>query len=324
MKTSSLFSRLTLCVTILIPVAGDAIAQVFPNKPIRAVVPFPAGAIDIFTRTIGQRLTDVWNQQVVVDNRPGASATIGTAIVSKAAPDGYTWLMATFNHAANATLYRKLPYDTLKDFQPVSLLATTPVVLLVHPSVPARSVQEFVSLAKAQPGRLEFASAGNGSTTHLAGELFKSLAGINIVHVPYKGSAPSIADLLGGHVPMAFDPLPSSISHIKAGKLRALAVGSAKRSSAIPELPTIMEAGVPGYEVNWWGAVFLPAGSPKQIVTLLNTEIVKTLGVPEVSERFSSLGYELVGSTPAQLGTFIETEIVRWGKVIRSANIRAD
>jgi len=324
MKSSAACSGLALCTTILILVSGHAFAQNFPDRPIRVIVPFPAGAIDTLTRTIAQRLSEVWGQQLVVDNRPGASATIGSAIVAKATPDGYTWLMATFNHGANATLYRRLPYDTLKDFQPVTLVATAPVVLLVHPAVPAKSVQEFVSLAKAKPGKLNFASAGNGSTTHLAGEMFKSLAGIELVHIPYKGSAPSIAELLGGHVPMAFDPLPSSIAHIKAGKLRALAVGSAKRSSSMSDLPTIVEAGVPGYEVNWWGSVLLPAGTPKKIVELLHVEIVKTLQVPEIRDRFSTLGYELVGSTTVQCKRFIENEVAKWGKIIRRANIRAD
>ena len=318
------FSYLALFVIALVVAKGGAFAQGYPNKAIRFVVPLSAGAADTLARTIGAKLTESWGQQVVVENRPGAGTTIGTDLVAKAAADGYTFLMATFSHAVNATFYRKLPYDTLRDFATVTLVASAPNVLVVHPSIPATSVREFIALARSRPGELNFASAGNGSSSHLAGELFKSLAGVNMLHVPYKGAAPAMTDLLGGHVHLTFDPLPSSLPHVKAGKLRALGVTSAKRSAAIPELATIAEAGVVGYEISGWSGVLVAAGTPKEIVTQLNAEIVKILNIPEVKERFSGLGFETVGNAPEQFDAFIRAEITKWGKVVRDANIYAD
>ena len=318
------FSLLALSVIALVVAEGGAFAQGYPNKAIRFVVPLSAGAADTLARTIGAKLTESWGQQVVVENRPGAGTTIGTDLVAKAAADGYTLLMATFSHAVNATFYRKLPYDTLRDFATVTLVASAPNVLVVHPSIPATSVREFIALARSRPGELNFASAGNGSSSHLAGELFKSLAGISMLHVPYKGAAPAMTDLLGGHVHLTFDPLPSSLPHVKAGKLRALGVTSAKRSAAIPELATIAEAGVAGYEISGWSGVLVAAGTPKEIVTQLNAEIVKILNIPEVKERFSGLGFETVGNAPEQFDAFIRAEINKWGKVVRDANIYAD
>jgi tripartite-type tricarboxylate transporter receptor subunit TctC len=309
-------------VAALTLVATSAIGQSYPQKPIRAIVPFTAGAVDTMSRMIGAKFSEKAGQPVVIENRPGAGGTIGTAAAAKAAPDGYTWLMATFGHAVNPTLYGNLTFDTWADFDPVILLATTPTVLLVHPSVPAKSLEELLELAKARRDQMSFASAGNGSTTHLAGELFKSTAGLPIVHVPYKGSAPAMADLIGGRVQMAFDPLPSSFQHIKSGSVKPIAVTSAKRSALFPDVPTMAEAGLAAPEVNWWAGVLVPTGTPKEIVALLNAEFRRILALPDVKERFASLGYELVGSSPEEFKAFLKTEMSKWGDVVKTANIR--
>lgn len=322
MKATSRFSALVLLFAALILAAASASSQAYPDKPIRAIVPFTAGAVDTMSRTIGVKFTEKWRQPVVIENRPGAGGTIGTAVAAKAAPDGYTWLMATFGHAVNPTLYGNLSFDTWADFEPVILLATTPTVLLVHPSVPAKSLEDLLKLAKARRDQMSFASAGNGSTTHLAGELFKSVAGLSIVHVPYKGSAPAMTDLIGGRVQMAFDPLPSSFRHIQSGSVKAIAVTSAKRSSLFPDVPTMGEAGLAAPEVNWWAGVLVPTGTPKETVALLNAEFVRILALPDVKERFANLGYELVGSSPEEFKTFLKAEMNKWENVVKSANIR--
>jgi tripartite-type tricarboxylate transporter receptor subunit TctC len=322
MKSSSRFSGLALVFVALALATTGAIGQSYPQKPVRAIVPFTAGAVDTMSRTIGAKFTEKWGQPVVIDNRPGAGGTIGTAVAAKAAPDGYTWLMATFGHAVNPTLYGKLPFDTWADFDPVILLATTPTVLLVHPSVPVTSLEQLLALAKARRDQMSFASAGNGSTTHLAGELFKSTAQLPIVHVPYKGSAPAMADLIGGRVQMAFDPLPSSFQHIRSGSVKPIAVTSAKRSALFPDVPTMAEAGLAAPEVNWWAGVLVPTGTPKETVALLNAEFRRILALPDVKERFASLGYELVGSSPEEFKTFLKAEMSKWGDVVKTANIR--
>ncbi len=232
--------------------------------------------------------------------------------------------MATFSHAVNATFYRKLPYDTLKDFAAVTLVASAPNILEVHPSVEAKNVAELIAMAKAQPGKLNFASAGNGSSSHLAGELFKSLTGVQVVHVPYKGAAPAMNDVLGGRVEMTFDPLPSSLAHIKAGKLRPLAVTTTSRSAALPDVPTMAEAGVAGYELNGWSGLLVHAGTPKEIVRALNQEIVAIIKAPDLRERFTGLGFDIVGNTPEQFQAFLEAEVAKWGKVVRDANVHAE
>jgi tripartite-type tricarboxylate transporter receptor subunit TctC len=299
---------------------GDA----YPSRPIRVIVPLSAGAADTLSRTIGQKLRDSWGQPVVVENRPGGGTTIGTEIAAKATPDGHTLIMATFSHAVNATYYRKLPYDTLKSFDAVTLVAVAPNVLIVNPSLSAKSCEDLIALAKREPGQLNFASAGNGSSSHLAGELFRSMAGINIVHVPYKGAAPALNDLLGGHVQLTFDPLPSSIGHIKSAKLRALAVTTSKRSPLLNDVPTVSEAGVPGYELNGWSGFLAPAGMSKEVLAQLNTEIVKILNMPEIHQRFSELGFNTVGNSPQEFQRFIEQEVLKWGNVVKTANISAD
>jgi len=299
-------------------------AQSFPAHGVRIVVPLSAGAADTLARTIAAKLTERWNEPVVVENRPGAGTTLGTDVVAKAPADGYTLLMATFSHAVNATFYRKLPYDTLKDFAAVTLVASAPNVLEVNPSVSATTVAQLIAMAKAQPGKLNFASAGNGSSSHLAGELFKTLADVEVVHIAYKGAAPAMNDLLGGRVEMTFDPLPSSLSQIKAGKLRPLAVTTSMRSAALPDVPTMSEAGVPGYELNGWSGVLVHANTPKQIVRLLHDDIVAIITAEGVRERFTALGFDVVGNTPEQFQTFIESEVAKWGKVVSDANVHAD
>ena len=303
---------------------SGAAAQTYPNRPLRIVVPLSAGAADTLSRTIAAKLTERWAQPVIVENRPGAGTTLGTDLVAKAPADGYTLLMATFSHAVNATFYRKLPYDTLKDFAAVTLVASAPNILEVHPSVGAKNVAELIAMAKAQPGKLNFASAGNGSSSHLAGELFKSLTGVQVVHVPYKGAAPAMNDVLGGRVEMTFDPLPSSLAHIKGGKLRPLAVTTTGRSAALPDVPTMAEAGVAGYELNGWSGLLVHSGTPKEIVRALNQEIVAIVKAPDLRERFTGLGFDIVGNTPEEFQAFLEAEVAKWGKVVRDANVHAE
>ena len=306
--------------------AGPAKAQDYPTKPIRLVVPFAAGgATDVLARLVGERLTASLGQQVVVDNRPGAGGNIGSDLVARAEPDGYTILMgAVGTHAINPSLYPKMPYDPVKDFAPVTLVASVPNVLVVNPEVPANSVQELIDLAKAKPGELNFASSGNGTSIHLSGELFKAMTGTDIVHVPYKGSGPAVTDLLGGQVQMMFDNMPSSLPHVKAGKLRALGVTSAKRSPALPEVPTIAEAGVPGYDATSWFGILAPAGTPEPVVTRLQGAIVQALGEPEMRQRMADLGAEPVGDTPAEFGQFIAAEIAKWAKVVNDAGVKLE
>lgn len=300
-----------------------AYAQQYPNRPVRIVVPLSAGAADTLSRGIAAKLSERWKQPVIVENRPGAGTTLGTDVVAKAPADGYTLLMATFSHAVNATFYNKLSYDTLKDFAPVTLVASAPNVLEVHPSVQATSVAQLIALARANPGKLNFASAGNGSSSHLAGELFKSMTGVQVVHVPYKGAAPAMNDLLGGRVEMTFDPLPSSLSHIRAGKLRALAVTTLHRSASLPDVPTLSEAGVPGYELNGWSGILVHANTPREIVRTLHQEVVAVINTPDMKQRFAALGFDVVGNTPEEFQAFIESEVQKWGKLVRAAGLSA-
>jgi len=305
---------------------GAVFAQGYPNKPIRLIVPWSAGgSTDIFARIIGQKLTESLGQQVVVDNRPGASGIIGFEAAAKAAPDGYTIVMGASGFTTNTSMYSKLPYDAVKDFAPVSLMALAANLLVVHPSVQAESVKELIALAKSKPGQLNFASSSHGSTAHLAGELFKTMAGVDIVHIPYKGSAPAMVDLLGGHVSLMFDPIPSVLPHVKAGKLRLLAVTSDKRLPELPNVPTVAESGLPGFEIGPWFGVLAPAGTSKEIITKLNTEIVKIMHMPDVKERLSSQGFTaIIGSTPEQFADFIKADIAKWAKVVKDAGIRID
>jgi len=306
--------------------AAIASAQTYPAKPIRLVVPFPpGGATDILARDVAQKLTEAWGQQVIVDNRPGAGGNIGSELVAKSAPDGYTLEMGTVGtHAINASLYAKMPYDHVKDFAPVILVAGVPNVLVVNPAVPANSVAELIEYAKANPGKLNFASSGNGTSIHLSGELFKVMAGVQMTHVPYKGSAPALQDLLGGQVQLMFDNLPPSLPQIKAGKLRALAVTSVARAPALPDVPTMAEAGLPGYEASSWFGVLAPAGTPPAIVAKLNSEIAKWLATPEAKEKLSKQGANAAGGTPEDFAKHIAAETTKWAKVVKDSGAKID
>jgi tripartite-type tricarboxylate transporter receptor subunit TctC len=300
----------------------------YPERPITMVVPFSAGGTtDILARIIGQRLSGRLGQQIVVDNRPGAGGNTGSAIVAKAEPDGYTLVMGTIGtHAINSSIYKRMPYDPVQDFAPVTIVAAVPNVLVAHPSAPFHTVEELIAYAKANPGKLNFASSGNGSSIHLSGELFKAMTGTDIVHVPYKGSGPAVIDMISGQVPsmIMFDNLPSSLPQIKAGKLMALGVTSAKRSPILPELPTIAEAGLPGYEATPWFGVLAPAGTPKEIIDRLNKEIVAILALPEVKAQLLEQGAEPVGDTPEHFAEVIRADLTKWAALIEKAGISLD
>ncbi len=307
--------------------AGSSLAQtVYPAKAIRYVVPFPAGGpLDIVARAIGQELNKSWGQPVVIDNRPGAGGNIGADLVAKAPADGYTILMgAVSTHAINVTLYNTLPYDPIRDFAPVTLITSVPNVLVVHPSVPANNVKELIALAKSRPGQLNFASGSTGSAGHLAGELFNSMAGVRMTHIPYKGAAPAVVDLMAGHVSLMFDNMSSALPNIKATRVRALAVTTLKRSPLLPQLPTISDAGLRGFDIATWFGIFAPAGTPPDIVARLNGEIVRILHTPEMKERLALLGAEPIGNKPDEFAAFVKAEIPKYVKVIQASGARAD
>ena len=307
-------------------VSQAALAQAWPNRPVRFLVPFAAGAgiNDIMARLVGQHLGAGLGQPVVIENRAGAGGIAGTEAAAKAAPDGYTFLMTNVSLVTSAYLYSRLPYDPQQDFIPVTLVATSPLMLVVHPSVAASSVPELIALARANPGRLNFGSGGVGSTPHLSVELFKSAAGIDAVHVPYKGGAPALNDLIGGQLSFMIENVPGTMPFVKGGKLRALAITSAQRSPLEPALPTMAESGVRDYEVVGWQGLFGVAGTPPDIVVRLQAEVGKALRLPEVRERLAALGAEPVGSTPAEFGAFVRAENARWGRIIREKGMRSD
>ncbi|OGA45419.1 MAG: hypothetical protein A3G24_23085 [Betaproteobacteria bacterium RIFCSPLOWO2_12_FULL_62_13] len=301
---------------------GEAAEQAFPNKPVRLLVTYaPGGASDIVSRLIASKLTESLRQQVIVDNRPGASGIIASDLLAKSPADGYTIIHVNIAHGANPYLNVKLPYDTTKDFSSVTLLALLPMILITHPSLPVKSAGDLIALIKAKPGGLNYASAGSGSANHLAMELFMHATGLDVTHVPYKGGGPAITDLLGGQIPMMFITIPPALPHAKAGKVRVLAVSSAKRSPALPNVPTVAESGVPGFDFNEWQAILAPRGTPRDVIARLNGEINKALTQPDVKERMATLGAETVGGTPGQLTAHIAAEIARWGAVIKKSGI---
>jgi tripartite-type tricarboxylate transporter receptor subunit TctC len=302
------------------------LAQPYPYKPVRIVVPYPAGGTtDILAREIGQGLGESLKQPFVIENRPGANGNIGAQAVANAAPDGYTLLMSPAGTlTSNPHLYANMPFDTLTSFAPITIVAETPHFVVVNPAVPAMSIRELIALAKAKPGELTYASPGTGSSPHLSGELFKTMTGAPIVHVPYKGAAPAVNDLLGGQVTMSFDTVPSSAPHVKAGKLRALAVTSDKRIALFPDVPTVAESGVPGYESTTWFGLLAPAGTPREIVAKLNAEVVKALQTAQMKERFETQGAAPVGNTPAQFATVLRSDMAKWGKVIKDSGIKLE
>ena len=297
----------------------------YPVKSLRLIVPFPpGGGTDTLARVYGQKLGELLGQQVIIDNRPGGGTNIGAEIAAKSPPDGYTALMGNIAHAINVTLYSKLAYDLTRDFAPVTLLASTPNILVVHPSLPARSVKELIALAKARPGQIDYASSGSGSSSHLAAELFSTMAGVRMTHIPYKGGGPAVIALTGGQVSVGFATTPSVIGHLKSGKMRGLAVTTAQRSPSTPDLPTLNEAGLTGYEAGTWYGLLVPTGTPKEIVTRLHTESVKLLKMPDVKERLNAAGFDLIGNSPEQFAAYIRSEIDKWAKVVRASGARAD
>ena len=317
---------LALAGSVLALYSGFAPAQsTWPAKPIRFIVPFPAGSgTDIIARQVAIKLSDSLKQQVVIDNRPGASTIIGTEIVAKSPPDGYTIIIASNNHAINSALFPKLPFDPVKDFAAVGQVAILPFVLVVHPSLPITSVKDLIALARANPGKLTYASTGNGTPPHVAGELLKQLGKIDVVHVPYKGSAAALTDVIAGHVPFMFANTLSSIQYVRAGRLRAVAVGAKKRITIAPELPTVIESGLPGFDVSLWAGVLAPAGTPPDIIARLNREIVAVLAMADVKEKLTAEGAVVTPSTPEEFGALIVSEIDRLGKIARAAKMRID
>ena len=314
------FAALALAAT-----SAAASAQAYPHKTIRMIVPFPAGGpTDIIARTVGQKLTDSMGQAVVIDNRGGSGGNIGADIVAKAAPDGYTLLMAIVSFAINPSLYSKLSFDPVKDFAPIARTGAATIIFVASPSVGAKTIKDMIALAKAKPKQYNFGSPGSGTPHHLAGELLNATAGIELTHIPYKGAAPAIADLLGGQVNTAFVSLPAALPHVKAGKLVGLGITSPGRSAVAPDLPTFAEAGLGGYAIeNWYGAL-APAGTPKDVINKLNTEIVKALQLPDVKERLISQGFETRTSTPDEFAAYLKTEIVKWAGIVKASGAKVD
>ncbi|ADX47725.1 protein bugT-like protein [Paracidovorax avenae ATCC 19860] len=305
---------------------GLAAAQAFPSKPITIIVPFAAGGTtDILARIIAQGMGAELGQSVVVDNRAGAGGNIGGQVAARAPADGYTLFMGTVGtHAINAALYRKMPFDPVKDFAPLTRVANVPNLLVANPAQPFKTVQELIAYAKANPGKINFGSSGSGSSIHLSGELFKSMAKVDMQHVPYKGSAPAVTDLLGNQIAIMFDNMPSAIQHVRSGKLRAIAVTTAKRSPELPDVPTIAESGVPGYEATSWFGMFAPAATPAPVVAKLNATIVKVLAQPDIRKKLAEQGAEAAGETPAQFADFIQKESVKWGRVVKESGASVD
>ena len=320
MKTFTTFAAALAFATF----AAGALAQ-YPTKPVRLVVTYPpGGGADLMARLVAPKMAEVLGQPVVVENKPGAGGQIGAGEVARAAPDGYTLMLDAANHAVNPSLYASLPYDTAKAFQPISLLVRFPNMLVVTASFPAKDVQELIAAAKAKPGSIAFASSGNGSAQHLAGELFRQKAGIDMTHVPYKGGGPSLNDVIGGQVPVFFANMASGLPHVKGGKLRALAVTGSKRSPALPDAPTLAEAGLAGYEVYEWNAIFAPAGTPAPIVAKLFDAITKAMQSPDVRERIAGLGGEIAALSPADTARFVREQTELWSKVVRAGGIKPE
>ena len=321
-------NKTLLCIALAFGVA-EVHAQSdtnYPSKPIRMIVPSaPGSGPDIMARAIGQKLTEALGQAIVIDDKPGAGGIIGSEAAAKAPPDGYTLIMSNAGaHTVNPGLYAKLPYDPVKDFAPVTLVALAPNILIVHPTLPVRNVKDLIALATAKPGELTFGSGGNGSTAHLSGEMFKPMAGINIVHIPFKGSPAAVIGVIAGQIALAIPNIPPALPHVRSGKLKALAVTTAKRAAGVPDLPTVAEAGLPGYEATAWFGVLAPAATPPQIIARLNAAIVKIAHAREMQERLTAEGADAVGNTPEQFAQIIKSDIAKWAKVIKASGARAD
>ena len=317
-------SRQTMAGLVLAAFCGAAAAQNYPAKTVRMVVGYPPGGpTDVLTRIVSQKLTQTWGQQVIVDNRPGASGMIGAEFTARAAPDGYTLLMVPVTYAVTPSLFAKMTYDVEKDLSPVAQVAAAPFILVVHPTLPVKTVKDLIALDRRSPGQINFASASTGGMPHLAGELFNSMTGTKLVHIPYKGAAPATTDLLSGQVTLMFNNMLSAMPQVKAGRLRAVAVTSSKRSAAAPELPTIAET-VPGYEASGWYGAFAPAATSKELIGRLNAEINRIMKMPDVTQRLAGDGVEAVGTTPEQFGAYLKQEVAKWGKVVKASGAKAD
>lgn len=298
--------------------ASAAQAQAYPTRSIRIIVPYAAGGgADTLARVSGPRLAERLGQQVLVENRPGGGTVIGTEAAAKAKPDGHTMVLVTITHAVNASLMKKLPYDSIKDFSPVILVYTQPLVVVTHPSMPVKTVKQLIGLARSKPGQIAFASSGEGGAPHLAGELFKKLANVDIVHIPYKGAAPASIDVLGGHVPLMFCAVVTCVPHVKSGRLNALAVTTSRRIQALPQLPTVIESGVPNYEIGSWTGILFPAGTPQEIVERMNSEMQRILEIPAVREQLTAEGPEIIGGSSADFARFLRAEIDKWATVLK-------
>jgi tripartite-type tricarboxylate transporter receptor subunit TctC len=316
---------LLIAVTALIATAIPAAAQQYPTRAVRLIVPFPpGGGTDTMARAIAPKLSEYLGQQVVPENRGGAGANIGAELAAKSSPDGYTLLLNTITNAIGATLYTRLNYDLVRDFAPITQLATTPHILVVHPSVPVKTVKEFTAFTRARPGELTYSSSGSGSAAHLAGELFSSLTATKMVHVPYKGGGPSMIALVGGEVSLCFATMPSAVGFVRSGKLRGIAVTTEKRSPSMPDLPTIAETGLKGYEAGSWYGLSAPAGTSKDIITRLHAETIKVMVLPDVKERLFNAGFEVVTSNPEQFAAFTRSEIQKWGKLVKATGLKVE
>ncbi len=319
--------RIALCVCIAFAsgLQRDAIAQNYPARAVRVIVAFtPGGGPDIAARLVAQQLSPLWGQQLVVDNRPGAGGILGTELAARAPADGYTWVMVSSSFAITPSLHKSLPYEPVKDFSPVTLVAIYPVILVVHPGLKVGTTQDLIALAKKRPGGLNYASSGNGTPSHLAAELFKSMTNTQLVHVPYKSAGPAMTELLGGHIDLMFATLPSALGHVKNSELRAVAIGSAQRVSELPDVPTISESGVKGYEASGWSGVLVPAGTPPAIVRKINADIGKVLQDADLKRRFAAEGAAPTSSSEAEFAEIIKNDLVKWRNVVRSAGISAD
>jgi tripartite-type tricarboxylate transporter receptor subunit TctC len=323
-RWSRLLRSISLALVAALAAAGAA-AQGYPAKPVKIIVPYPPGGpTDIVARVVAQKLSEQTGQQFVVDNRGGGGGNIGAEAVARSGADGYTLLVATTAHAINRTLFKNLGYDLKKDFAPISQLTAGPLVIVANPALPAKNVKELIAVAKARPGDLAFASSGNGQSTHLAAELFNTMAGTKMTHVPYKGSAPALTDTMGGQVSLFFDTMLSAMPHVRSGKLKALAVTSAARSPAAPDIPTVAESGLPGYEAIAWNGLLAPAGTPKEVIARLSAEVRKILELPEIKERFAAQGFAAAWSSPEQYAAFLDNEVDKWAKVVKVSGATVD
>ncbi len=301
------------------------LAQAYPNKAIRVIIPFPpGGGTDVIGRVVAQKLSERWGQTAMVENRPGASGSIGSDLVAKAAPDGYTLLLQGTQHAINLNLYEQLPYDTVKDFTPIAFIAVAPFLLSVHNSVPVKNVPELLAYIKAQPNGLDYGSSGPGGGAHLAGEILKTATGLKLTHIPYKGGAPAMTDLLGGQIPMLFDPIPSTLKHVSSGRIKVLAISSAKRSPLLPDLPTVSESGVPGFDVVSWFGLYGPAKMPQALVLKINADVNTVLQLPEVKQKFAEMGTDAIAMTPEEFSAYLNVEIKKFAQAIKESGAKPE